>query len=377
MLLHCIQRKLRNSTGKVIGAHSPKGNITRAEGRWRANCENRPVFVRVPRFVLSQKERWMKKDQPADTLLLGAGYLGARVGKRLIEQGQSVIAVTRSPLRADLLSKDGFRVIIGDLAQVHGSFPIPAVRSILFAVGFDRSQGQTAEQVWLQPVRRLLAQLPASVQRFVYISTTGVYGDAEGGWLDEDSPTLPTRDSSRVALAVEQLLQSPPDSRDESSSSLETHPRVQSVVLRLAGIYGPGRVPQRESILSGEPIAANPDSFLNLIHVDDAIEVVLQALNPENLLPRILPCVINVADDHPVLRRDYYQAIADRYGVANVRFDTTAMKEDDRRRGSNKKVSNRRLKSWLKQELRYPDYRKGLHQIISSEASSADEVNHS
>ena len=92
----------------------------------------------------------------------------------------------------------------------------------------------------------VLAALPSDVGRFIYISTTGVYGNAGGEWVDEDTPPDPQRDGGRASLAAEQVL---------AASPLAD----RGVVLRLAGIYGPGRIPFLDKLRAGEPIPAVSD----------------------------------------------------------------------------------------------------------------------
>ena len=110
----------------------------------------------------------------------------------------------------------------------------------------------------------MLAALPSDTGRFIYISTTGVYGTAGGEWVDEETPPDPQRDGGRASLAAEQVL--------------AAHPLgARSIILRLAGIYGPGRVPFLDKLRAGEPIPAPSAGYLNLIHVDDAAAVVVAA----------------------------------------------------------------------------------------------------
>ena len=103
-------------------------------------------------------------------------------------------------------------------------------KRVLFAVGFDRAAGGSIDEVYAGGVQNVLAALPSDVGRVIYISTTGVYGNAGGEWVDEDTPPDPQRDGGRASLAAEQVLAASPFAS-------------RGVVLRLAGIYGPGRIP--------------------------------------------------------------------------------------------------------------------------------------
>ena len=159
--------------------------------------------------------------------------------------GHDVVVVTREP-RAGRRSfeQQGYAAIVADVTQPETLRELPAAETVLFAVGFDRSESrQSIEEVYAGGVRNVLAALPADTGRFIYISTTGVYGPAGGEWVDEATPPDPQREGGRASLAAEQAL--------------AAHPLGQrSVILRLAGIYGPGRVPFFDELRAGEPIPA-------------------------------------------------------------------------------------------------------------------------
>jgi nucleoside-diphosphate-sugar epimerase len=222
---------------------------------------------------------------------------------------------------------------------------LPKVNTVLFAVGFDRQGGETIQRVYVEGLRAVLAALNFPLERFIYISSTGVHGQCDGSWVDESSACQPTRDGGEAHLQAEGLL-------------AEHRIGAQAVVLRLAGIYGPGRVPRRRDLERGGPLPV-ADGFLNLIHVEDAVEVVLaaekQAASPSTFL---------VADGHPVRRREYYLELARLLGLAKPEFsEPAAGTVADRRLGS-KKVCTAKLMNELRFQLRYPTYRDGLRTIL-------------
>ena len=151
-------------------------------------------------------------------------------------------------------------------------------------------------------MRNVLAALPSATGRFIYISTTGVYGDAGGDWIDEETPPDPQRDGGRASLAAEQVLAEHPLGKN-------------SVILRLAGIYGPGRIPFRSLLRAGEPIPAASEGFLNLIHVVDAAAVVLAAADARLECSDDRPRVFCVSDGQPVERGEYYREVARQIGA--------------------------------------------------------------
>ena len=147
----------------------------------------------------------------------------------------------------------------------------------------------------------MLAALPPGTGRFILISSTGVYGDAGGEWVDEQSPCHPTHEAGRALLAAEEVLR--------------RHPLgSQGIILRLAGLYGPGRLPLA-GLSSAEPLAVAADNLVNLIHVDDAAAVVLAA--ERRAQP---PRTYLVADGRPVPRREYLSYLAELAGLAAPRF---------------------------------------------------------
>lgn len=286
----------------------------------------------------------------SDKLLFGCGYVGRRVAERWRDQGDRVTVVTRSAERAAALRADGFDAIVADLVEPLVPGSLPPAASVLFAVGFDRSAGRTIHEVYVEGLRHVLDALAARPAKFLYLSSTGVYGDTDGQWVDEDSPCRPTREGGRACLAAEELLWS--------------HPLAgpAAVILRLAGIYGPGRVPRRDVLRAGEPIPAAPEGWLNLIHVEDAVEAALAAEARADTPRRYV-----VSDGNPGRRREYYAEMARLCGAPAPRFvDPAEGTAKAARAGADKRVSNRRLLGELGVRLRYPSYREGLAAIVAA-----------
>src|SRR5262249_53289182 len=180
--------------------------------------------------------------------------------------------------------------------------------------------------------------LPAP-RRFVYVSSTSVYGQTDGGWVDESSPTEPGDESGRIVLECERLLR-------------ERLPAA--IILRFAGIYGPGRIIKRAALEKGEPLATDPDRRINLIHVEDGARTVVAGAERGQL-----GTTYNVADGRPVTRREYYTALAEFLGAPPPRFEPTPA-SGSRQDRTDRRVSNRRLRDELGVELDYPDFKAGL-----------------
>lgn len=289
-------------------------------------------------------------------LIVGCGYLGRRVAMRWLSAGHEVHALTRSPERAIELEQLGLRTVIGDVANPITLRPLGGFDTVVFAVGYDRhAVGPGVDQVYGGGVRNVLAALPAATKRFVYISSTGVYGDAGGGVVDEQTPPAPRRAGGKASLLAEQAL--------------SAHPLGQrAAILRLAGIYGPDRIPYRTEMLAGEPIPAPSEGWLNLIHVDDAAAAVVAAESRLDVVPDASgPHVYCVSDGTPVVRRDYYAEVARLLGAAPPTFTEPAADSPAAARAtSNRRISNAKMIAELGATLSYPTYREGLAAILAS-----------
>jgi nucleoside-diphosphate-sugar epimerase len=270
-------------------------------------------------------------------LILGCGYLGRAVVQLWLAEGRSVAALTRS--RTDEFRLLGVEPILGDVTAPN-RLNLPSADTVLYAIGLDRSAGKPMREVSLDGLTNVLNVLPIP-RRFVYISSTSVYGQTDGGRVDEDSVTEPAAENGRIVLECEQLL----------------HKRLpEAIILRFAGIYGPGRLIKRAAVAKGEPLAIDPDKLINLIHVEDGARAVVAAAD------RGKPgATYNVADDGPVTRREFYSALATLLGAPPPRFESAARERTDRR------ISNLRMRTELGVELQFPDFRAGLRHVIGRE----------
>lgn len=283
-------------------------------------------------------------------LIFGCGYLGARVARLWQAEGHEVFVVTRSNERARQFVAEGFRPIVADVLEPDSLAKLPRAETVLFAVGFDRASGASIFDVYVAGLRDVLASLSDGTQRFIYVSSTGVYGRSAGKIVDESSTTEPRREGGRACLAAEQAL-----AKDRLGE--------RAIVLRLAGIYGPGRIPLAAAIRAGQPIPGPADGWLNLIHVDDAARIVLAA---ETLAE--VPRTFNVSDGHPAVRREYYEELARLLDAPPPTFAAPAPDAPvTSREGGDKRVDNARMRTELGVELLYPRYREGLAAIVADQ----------
>jgi nucleoside-diphosphate-sugar epimerase len=241
--------------------------------------------------------------------------------------------------------------VLGDVLDPDSLSDLPPAETVLFAIGFDRRSGRSIREVYVDGLGNALDAISDACQRFLYISSTGVYGQRDGSWVDESSPCSPTREGGIACRDAEERLR-----------AHRWGPR--SAILRLAGLYGPGRIPRRNDLLSSKPLSAPPDGYLNLIHRDDAAAAVLAA---ERLAPR--PSVYCVSDGHPVRRGEYYAELARQLNAPPPRYGATQADEPAvRRAGASKRVRNERMLRELQLRLSCPTYREGLAAIIADEA---------
>lgn len=267
-----------------------------------------------------------------------------------VSEGGSVYAVTRHRERCCELIAGGIQPVVADIMVPETLKDLPQADTVLFAIGYDRGSGHTIRQLFVDGLRNVLTHLPAQVSRFIYISSTGVYGQSGDVWVDELSSCEPAREGGRACWQAEQMLCDAPLGR-------------QAIILRMAGIYGPGRIPRRRELEAGIPIEAPSEGYLNLIHVDDAAEAVIAA---EQHAP--LPALYCVSDGHPVVRGEYFRELAALLGAPEPQFlaphrDTPVAE----RASASKRVRNQRMLADLKLVLLYPSYREGLAAIVGEE----------
>ncbi len=272
-------------------------------------------------------------------LIIGCGYLGVRVAKLWLAQGKRVAALTRG--RGEELRGLGIEPIVGDVLDP--GLALPEAETVLYAVGLDRSAGRSFREVYVEGLRNVLGALPWP-KRFIYVSSTSVYGQSDGSWVDEQSPTTPEEENGRIVLEAEQLLRS----------------RLpEAIILRFAGIYGPGRMIRRAAVEKGEPLVGDFDKLINLIHVDDGARAVAAAEERGKAGETYL-----IADGCPVTRREFYTYLAELLNAPAPRFVPGDANSGDR---SNRRIGNRKMLDELRVRLLHPDCRSGLRASLAEE----------
>lgn len=278
---------------------------------------------------------------PRSLLIAGVGYLGSALAERLLAEAGEIrlTGLTRSapdstgsgPGLYPLESAD-----LGDHASIQAlAKKLSPPAAIIHCASSGRGGIDAYRAVFVDGVRHLLEAFPEA--RLFFTSSTSVYGQTDGSLVTEDSPAEPDRETGRLLLATEDLVLA-----------------AGGTVLRLAGIYGPGRSVHLQKFLAGTAtIESGPVSrLLNQIHRDDAVGALIHLLS----LPpaTVRSQVFNVADDTPISQRACYEALAHHF---DTDLPPEAPPDPNRKRGwTHKAVSNAKLRAtgWAPQHRSFP-----------------------
>ncbi|WP_246539402.1 SDR family oxidoreductase [Telmatocola sphagniphila] len=282
-------------------------------------------------------------------LIIGCGYLGRSVARLWLEAKQEVYALTRS---AGSELPAGTQPITGDVTQPQSLSKLGSQSwdTLLYAVGLDRKSGRSFREVYIDGLRNVLEKLPPG-GKFLYVSSTSVYGQTTGEWVNEASDTSPLEENGKIVREAELLLHSY---------------RPEAVILRFAGIYGPGRLLRRTSIEKGEVLVCNPDKWLNLIHREDGARAILLAQTSAQAGQIYL-----ISDGQPVRRPDFYSFLAEQLNAPTVRFQSppAGVPQPPHEMG-NRRIENRKARQELGFEPQFANYRSGIAASLTAEVES-------
>ncbi|WP_417719276.1 SDR family oxidoreductase [Salipiger sp.] len=280
-------------------------------------------------------------------LTLGHGYTAQALAWRLVPRGWRVMGTIRSADKAPLLAAQGVVPVMWEAGAVREA--LSSATHLLVSAGPD-SEGDPS----LRLVKEAVEERARELYWAGYLSTTGVYGDHHGDWVDETTPLAPTtaRGEARVAAEAE----------------WGAIPGLPLHVFRLAGIYGPGRGPFAKVRNGTARRIIKPGQVFSRIHVDDIAQVLHASIRRPNP-----GAVYNVCDDDPAPPQDVLAYAAQLLGLdapPEVAFDEADLSPMARSfYAENKRVSNARMKDELGVFLKYPDYRVGLRALREAEGS--------
>jgi nucleoside-diphosphate-sugar epimerase len=288
-------------------------------------------------------------------LIVGCGYIGRRVARVCIDRGADVIGVVRSIESAGLLENSGIIPCILDLDDENARIPhhYEYKQVFYFAPPPPQGDSDTRMEVFLEGL--YADRLPT---RMVYISTTAVYGDCGGKWIDESQPVSPGTSRGKRRLAAEHAL----------SRWCRWHD-VEYVILRVPGIYGPGKLPL-DRIRKGLPVLRVEDSpYTNRVHADDLARACLAAMERARS-----GSIYNVSDGHPSTMTDYFFRIADLAALPRPPQVTRGEAEHVLSPGmlsfmkESRRLTNEKMLDELGIQLHYPDLVAGLPSCLDSPA---------
>jgi len=277
----------------------------------------------------------------------GHGYSARALARRLLPRDWRIYGTTRDAAKAETLRSEGVIPLLWDEDDLGPA--LNEATHLLSSVGPDEGGDPV-----LARHKNAIAGIAPRLEWAGYLSTTGVYGDHQGAWVDETTPLTPSTRRGKLRVAAEAEWQAIPD--------LPLH------VFRLAGIYGPGRGPFAKVRQGTARRIIKPGQVFSRIHVDDIAQVLDASIHA--------PCpgtTYNLCDDDPAPPQDVIAFAADLLGLPvpdEVPFDEADLSPMARSFYSeSKRVSNRRIREKLGIRLIHPDYRSGLRAMMADEES--------
>lgn len=266
-------------------------------------------------------------------VIIGCGYVGVPLGQALAGAGHEVHGIRRGAFAAEGITPHAIDIT---RREALASLP-PDFDWLINTVSSSRGDAEAHRAVFIDGTKRIFDWLGDSPARVLFTSSTSVYPQTDGGWVDETSPANPTTGTGPALRVAEELLRA-------------------ATVLRVAGIYGPERGFLFRQFLKGEAVLSDGERWLNMVHRDDVVGAILAAMEIE-------PGVYNVADDEPVTQRDFFEWLAQQLDRPMPPAGETVSRK---RAMTNKRVRNAKLKAagW---RLRFPTFREGYEALLREE----------
>ncbi|MFC7057682.1 SDR family oxidoreductase [Halovenus salina] len=288
--------------------------------------------------------------------ILGCGYVGLALGERLLtaETVDRVVGVRRSDSGVDAMEAAGIDPIQGDITTEKTLSALPDVEAVVFAASVGRSSETTSRELYVEGQKSVLDHLrdrETPPERYIYTSSTGVYGDHSGDWVDEATPIDPETERQQTLADAEAVARERADD-------------IATTVVRFAGLYGPDRY-RLERYLDG-PVT---EGILNLTHREDAAGALAFVLGEEVARNEVLLAV----DDEPVSKWELADWLAESCGESVPPKQTKAERLADeslstgarQRIEADKRCQNEKLRS-LGYDLQYPTFREGYQAAVDA-----------
>jgi nucleoside-diphosphate-sugar epimerase len=285
-------------------------------------------------------------------LVAGCGWLGSALGRALVARGDRVTGLRRDPSRAAALAALGIEPLVLDLAAPGAADHLPAVDAIVACQSAVDDSPAAYRAAYLDATGALLeAGGRDGVRSFLYVGSTGVFGQRDGSQVDETTPTAPASATAEVLVEAEWRVLSAPAALG-----------VPARLLRLSGLYGPGRLGLVERVRRGA-LALGPgdDAYMNFCLLDDAVAFARAAL--ERGAPG---AVYHGSDSSPTRRREVVGWIAERLGIAPPHAPWGSPPAG----GPSRQIGSQATRRALGVELRAPSFREGLAPLVPAAAGS-------
>ncbi|MFC7075722.1 SDR family oxidoreductase [Haloarcula halophila] len=287
-------------------------------------------------------------------VILGCGYVGLELGRQLTP-AHEVVGVRRSEAGLEAVAEAGLEAVEADITDPSSLDAVPDADWLVFAASSGGRGAEAAREVYVDGLETVIDQFWSRSdppERLVYTSSTGVYGDHDGDWVDESTPLAPQTEKTRVLAEAERVAR-------ERPAEYGGH----GTVARFAGLYGPDRY-RLDRYLTG-PVTAG---YLNMIHRDDAAGAVRFLLTEDHRAETVL-----VVDDEPVEKWAFADWLAEQCDVEfpPKQTKTERLADDDlsetarRRIQTSKRCSNALLRE-LGYEFAFPTFREGYHAAVEA-----------
>ncbi len=292
-----------------------------------------------------------------DVAILGCGYVGLELGRQLAAACHDPVGVRRSEAGLAAIRDVGFDALQADVTDADSLSAVPDVDAAVFAASSGGRGADAAREVYVEGLRTAIEHFGGREEppcRFVYTSSTGVYGDHDGDWVDEETPLDPTTEKTKVLVEAERLA------RERAPDF-----GMDATVVRFAGLYGPDRY-RLLRYLDG-PVT---EGYLNMVHREDAAGIVRFALTDDVAADAE---VLLAVDDEPVSKWQFADWLADEAGVDHPEKQTVEERLNagdlsepaERRLRTSKRCSNDRLHE-LGYEFAYPTFREGYRAAVEA-----------
>jgi len=288
---------------------------------------------------------------------MGCGYIGKKMAEMILrDKKYSLSCFVNSDASRDSCIARGFQTEQIDLdshnIQLNNQSIAALENSLIAYLVPPQPKGETDNR--MQKFVKLLESLAVPPQKILLISTTGVYGNCNGKWINEQQADNPQADRARRRLSAEKQL-----------NAYCEKAQVKLIIFRVPGIYAADKLPLKR-ISSGEPIVTAQDSgFTNRIHADD-----LAAFSVEALCENIEPGKYNCCDGQPSTMNDYFMKVADAMNLPHPREISLQQAQQELSAGmlsylaESKRISNEKLLSHFKTKFIYPNLAAGLKPLL-------------